>query len=48
MHGTRKLTLRRRRVANLRIFLFLAGLAFSPITGIRASELANLSGELLK
>jgi hypothetical protein len=46
--GSRKAMLKRRRVANLRTIVFTVGLAFSPFTGLWASELANLSGELLK
>jgi hypothetical protein len=46
--GTRLPPLIRRKIVNFRMSVLKAGLTFSPVTGIRASELANLSSELLK
>jgi hypothetical protein len=39
---------KRKKTTNFRMSVLKAGLTFSPITGLWASELANLSGELLK
>jgi hypothetical protein len=48
INGNRQLGIKRRKIVNLRMGDVKAGLTFSPITGLWASELANLSGELLK
>jgi hypothetical protein len=46
--GARQPAVIRRKIADFRTNELTVGLAFSPITGLWASELANLSSKLLK